>query len=56
MILSVKETYILFNDTLSTSILQLYGVAHMVKDHSDNERGNPLPLFKWSILSEWANY
>ena len=24
-------------------ILQLYGVGHMVKDHSDNERGNPLP-------------
>ena len=22
----------------------LYGVGHMVKDHSDNERGNPLPL------------
>ena len=24
-------------------ILQLYGVRHMVKDHSDSERGNPLP-------------
>ena len=23
--------------------LQLYGVRHMVKDHSDSERGNPLP-------------
>ena len=22
--------------------LQLYGIRHMVKDHSDNERGNPL--------------
>ena len=21
----------------------LYGVGHMVKDHSDSERGNPLP-------------
>ena len=23
-------------------ILQLYGAGHMVKDHSDSERGNPL--------------
>ena len=23
-------------------ILRLYGVGHMVKDHSDSERGNPL--------------
>ena len=23
--------------------LRLYGVTHMVKDHSDSERGNPLP-------------
>ena len=24
-------------------ILRLYGVKHMVKDHSDSERGNPQP-------------
>ena len=24
-------------------ILRLYGVGHMVKDHSDSERGNGLP-------------
>ena len=24
-------------------ILRLYGVGHMVKDHSDSEGGNPLP-------------
>ena len=24
-------------------ILRLYGVGHMVKDHSDSEIGNPLP-------------
>ena len=33
--------------------LRLYGVRHMAKDHSDNERGNPLPphglLFPISI-------
>ena len=23
--------------------LRLYGVRHMVKDHSDSEKGNPLP-------------
>ena len=23
--------------------LWLYGIKHMVKDHSDSERGNPLP-------------
>ena len=35
---------VLFNDTLNTFYLRLYGVGHMVKDHSDSERGNPLPL------------
>ena len=24
-------------------LLRLYGVRHMVKDHSDSEKGNPLP-------------
>ena len=33
----------LFNDALNTFYLQLYGIGHMIKDHSDNERGNPLP-------------
>ena len=31
-----------FNDVLNTFYLQLYGVGHTVKDHSDSERGNPL--------------
>ena len=30
----------LFNDALNTFYLQLYVVRHMVKDHSDSERGN----------------
>ena len=38
-----KERNVLFNDPLNTFYLQLYGVGHMVKDHSDRERGNPLP-------------
>ena len=28
---------ILFNDTLKTFYLQLHGVRHMVKNHSDSE-------------------
>ena len=38
-----KEGNVLFNDALNRFYLQLYGVGHMVKDHSDSERGNPLP-------------
>ena len=38
----MKE-FVLFNDALKTFYLLLYGVEHMVKNHSDSERGNPLP-------------
>ena len=38
-----KEVFYLMNDTLNTFYLRLYGVGHMVKDHSDSKRGNPLP-------------
>ena len=38
-----KEGNILFNDALNTFYLWLYGVRHMVKDHSDSERENLLP-------------
>ena len=34
-----KEGSVLFNDALNTFYLRLYGVTHMVKDHSDSERG-----------------
>ena len=37
-----KEGNVLFNNTLNTFYLRLYGVRHMVKDHSDSEKGNPL--------------
>ena len=37
-----KEGNVLFNDALNTFYLRLYGVEHMVKDHSDSERGNLL--------------
>ena len=35
-----KEGNFLFNDALN---MVLYGIGHMVEDHSDSERGNPLP-------------
>ena len=38
-----RERNVLFNDALNTFYLWLYGVRHMVKDHSDSEKGNPLP-------------
>ena len=41
--LDVTERKVLFNDALNTFYLRLYGVTHMVKDHSDSEEGNPLP-------------
>ena len=38
-----KEGNVLFNGALNTFYSQLYGFGHMVNDHSDSERGNPLP-------------
>ena len=38
-----REGNVLFNDALNTFYLRLYSIGHMVKDHSDSERGNPLP-------------
>ena len=34
---------VLFNDARNTFYLRLYGVRHVVTDHSDSEKGNPLP-------------
>ena len=36
------EGNVLLNDALNTFYLRLYGVRHMVKDHSDSERVIPL--------------
>ena len=33
-----KEGNVLFNDALNTFYLRLYGVGHMVKDHSKREK------------------
>ena len=37
-----RERNVLFNNALNTFYLRLYGIRHMVKDHSDSEKGNPL--------------
>ena len=42
-VLGRKEGNVLFNGALNTFYLWLYGVRHMVKDHSDSEKRNPLP-------------
>ena len=46
-----KEGNVLFNDALNTFYLRLYGVRHIVKDHSDKEKGNPLPPLHGLLLS-----
>ena len=38
-----REINVLFNDPLNTFYLRLYGVRHMVKNHSDSKKGNPMP-------------
>ena len=45
-------------DALNTFYLWLYGVRHMVKDHSDSEKGNPLPPHRLllSISSKGSFY
>ena len=53
-----KERNVLFNDALNTFYLRLYGVRRMVKDHSDSEKGNPLPPHRLllSISSKGSFY
>ena len=45
----IKEGNVLFNNALNTFYLQLYGVRHMVKDHSESEKGNPLRHIGYSF-------
>ena len=39
----IEKSSSLSNDALNTFCLWLYGVGHIVKDHSDNQRGNLVP-------------
>ena len=41
-----QEGTVLFNDALNTFYLRLYGVRHIVKNHSDREKGKLLPPHK----------
>ena len=38
IIIPLKEGNVLFNDELNTIYLQLYGIGHVVKDHSDSDK------------------
>ena len=40
-----KDGNVLFINTLNTFYLRLYGIGHMVKDHSDSEEGRKEFLF-----------
>ena len=47
-----KEGNVLFNDALNTFYIRLYGVTHMVKDHSDSERERKPAAATWATLSD----
>ena len=47
-----RERNVLFNDELDTFYLRLYGVEHMVMNHSDRERERkPAAATTWATLS-----
>ena len=49
--MSKNEGNVLFNDALNTFYLQVYGVGHMVKYHSESERKPTAAT--WVTLSDW---
>ena len=48
--LEKNEVSVLFNDALNTFYLRLYGVMHIVKDHSNSERKPTAAT--WATLSD----
>ena len=42
--LYIKEGNVLFNHALNTFFVLSYSIEHMIQDHSDDEKGNPLPV------------
>ena len=40
--LKERERNVLFYNALNTFYLRLFGIRHMIKDHSDSEKGNSL--------------
>ena len=49
----LEEGNVLFNDALHTFYLRLYGVGHMVKDHSYNER-TPAAINTYATFIVWG--
>ena len=49
-----KERNVLFNDALNTFYLRLYGIRHMVKDHTENER-KPTAASTWAWVLLYAS-
>ena len=53
MHLYIYKGNVLFNDALNIFYLRLYGVQHMLKDHSDSEREREKPaVATWATLSD----
>ena len=53
---SIRRPIVPWANTLTTELHlapQLHGVRHMVKDHSDSEKGNPLPPHRLNAPSHW---
>ena len=52
-----EERKVIFNDASKIFYLWLYGIRHMVKDHSDSKRGNLLlPHGLFFLISSKAFY
>ena len=47
----MKEGNVLFNNALKTFHLRLCGIGHLVKDHSNSEKENPLLPLHGLLLS-----
>ena len=51
VVVLMKEGHLLFNDALNTFYLRLYGVRHMVNDHSD-KRERKHAAVTWATISD----
>ena len=56
LIWSRKEEHVVVNDTLNTFYIWLYDIWHMIKKHSDSERGNQLPPLQGQLLRLVTRY
>ena len=48
-----EEGNVLFNNTLNTFYLRLYGIRHMINDHYGRQKGNPLPPHVMPVVVHW---